>query len=195
MNNDLIFCLYRRKETVFTIEEVAQLFPKVSFESLRDRLYYFTKIGKLKHLHRGIYAKNDYFSLELANKLYRPSYISLETVLEKEGVVFQHYETIFAIAYLTKAAKVDGFSIQYRRLKAQILTNIKGIEQKDGYFIASRERAFLDAIFVYKNYHFDNLSSIDWDKVDSFKEIYKSKVLEKRVREYYQLYKEDNVKH
>src|SRR3990167_1110338 len=95
MNSDIILKLYSRPETVFTIDEICQLFPHIPYQSVQDRLYYFTKVGKLKRLHQGIYAKEGYSLFELANKLYKPSYISLETVLGQENVIFQYYETIF----------------------------------------------------------------------------------------------------
>ncbi len=195
MNNDLILKLYSRPETVFSIDEISQLFPNLAHKNIRDRLYYFTKVGKLKRLHYGIYAKEEYNSLELANKLYRPSYISLETVLAKAGVVFQYYETIFVVSYLTREVKLSEISIQYRQIKGNVLTNTQGIEQKSGYFIATLERAFLDAVFIYKNYHFDNLDAIDWEKVNELKKIYANKSFEKRVKEYYKLYQEDYGKH
>lgn len=195
MDNDLILQLYSRPESVFTVNEIAQLIPAISYKSLRDRLYYFTKIGKLKRLHRGIYAKKEYNPFELANKVYKPSYISLETVLVKAGVVFQHYETIFLVSYLTRAIKVNSTDIQYRQIKGDVLTNTQGIEQKTGYFIATLERAFLDAVYIYKNYHFDNLGAISWEKVESLKKIYKSKVFEKRAGEYYKIYQEEYGKH
>lgn len=191
MHNDVILKLYSRSETVFTLNEISQLFPDIAYESMRDRLYYFTKVGKLKRLHQSIYAKVDYNPYELANKLYKPSYISLETVLGSGNVVFQYYETIFVVSYLTRTVTVAESSIQYRQIKGEILTNTDGIEQKNGYFIATLERAFLDAVYIYKNYHFDNLGAIDWEKVESLKKIYKSKAFEKRVEEYYKDYKED----
>jgi len=192
INNDFILQLYYRPETVFTINEIAQLYPDVSYESVRDRLYYFAKTGKLKRPHQGIYAKNDYHPFELANKLYKPSYISLETVLAKQDVVFQSYKTIFVVSYLTRTITINETEIQYRQIKGEILTNTEGIDQKDGYFTATRERAFLDAIYIYKNYHFDNLGAIDWNEVEALKKIYKSKIFEKRVGEYYQLSKEEH---
>lgn len=195
MDNDLILQLYSKPESVFTINEIAQLFPNVSYKSLRDRLYYFTKIGKLIRLHQGIYAKKEYNPFELANKIYKPSYISLETVMVKGGVVFQHYETIFLVSYLTRAVNVNNTDIQYRQIKGDILTNTQGIGQNTGYFIASLERAFLDAVYIYKNYHFDNLAALDWEKIDSLKKIYKSKVFEKRVGEYYKIYQEEYGKY
>lgn len=195
MDNDLILQLYARAETVFTIGEIAQFFPNVSYKSLRDRLYYFTKTGKLKRPHHGIYAKKEYNPFELANKVYKPSYISLETVLSKGGVVFQYYETVFLMSYLTRTIKINNIDIQYRQIKGEVLTNTEGIEQKAGYFIASLERAFLDAVYIYKNYHFDNLSTINWEKIESLKKIYKNKVFEKRLEDYFKLYKEDYAKH
>lgn len=189
--NNIILKLYSKPETVFTLSEISQLFPEIAYESIRDRLYYFAKVGKLRRLHQGVYAKMDYNPLELANKLYKPSYISLETVLSVGNVVFQYYETIFVVSYLTKTVTVNNISIQYRQIKGDICTNTQGIEQKNGYFIATLERAFLDAVYIYKNYHFDNLGIINWEKVKDLKKIYNSKAFEKRVEEYYKDYKED----
>jgi len=195
MDNNIILLLYSRPQTVFSLDEISQLFPDLTYESVRDRLYYFTKVGKLKRLHQGIYAKEGYNPLELANKLYKPSYISLETVLAKGNVVFQYYETIFAVSYLTRTVTLTGATIQYRQMKGDVLTNLQGIEQKEGYFIATLERAFLDAIYIYKNYHFDNLGAIDWKRAAELKKIYKNKVFEKRVERYYLIYKENYDKH
>lgn len=189
--NDIILTLYSKPQTVFTLDEISLYFPKIPYENLRSRIRYFTNAGKLQRLHHGVYAKNEYNPLELANKLYKPSYISLETVLAKGGVIFQYYETIFAVSYLTRTVTLNETKIQYRQIKRSVLTNLIGIEQKTGYFIATLERAFLDAIFIYKNYHFDNLETIDWEKVKELKKVYKSKAFEKRVGEYYKIYQED----
>ena len=195
METDIILTLYRRPETIFTVNEITQLCPGISYESIRDRLYYFTKKGKLIHPHYGIYAKPSYNPLELANKVYTPSYISLETVLLREGVVFQHYETIFAVSYLTRAITVADVHIQYRTIRKDILTNTQGVLRHDGYAVASLERAFLDAVYIYKNYHFDNLGPINWEKVETLKSLYANHSFEKRLDGYYQEYKEDHVSH
>lgn len=191
MNNDVILQLYSRPETVFTVGEISQLMPKIPYESIRDRLYYFTKVGKLKRLKQGIYAKTEFNPMELANKLYKPSYVSLETVLFKGAVVFQYYETIFLVSYITRTVEVGDIKIQYRRMPGDILTNLAGVEAKEGYFIASLERAFLDAVYIYKDYFFDNLGAINWEKAGELKKIYNSKTFEKRIEDYYKDYKED----
>lgn len=191
MDNDIVLVLYSKPQTVFTMDEIALLFPHIPYNNLRNRIRYFTNVGKLKRLRQGVYAKIEYNPFELANKLYKPSYISFETVLAKGGVVFQYYETIFLATYLTREVEVNGVSIQYRQVKGMVLTNPEGIEQKENYFIATLERAFLDAVYLYRNYHFDNLGVIDWGKVDKLKKIYNNKAFEGRVEEYYMIYKED----
>lgn len=191
MNKDFILTLYSRPQTVFTLDEISLYFPEIPYENLRSKVRYFTNAGKLKRLHQGVYAKIEYNPFELANKLYKPSYISFETVLARGGVVFQYYETIFLASYLTRDIEVGEVNIRYRQIKGDILTNPAGVDQKDSYFIATLERAFLDAVYLYRNYHFDNLGTIDWGKVDKLKKMYSSKALNKRVEEYYIIYKED----
>lgn len=191
MNNNLILKLYSLPHTVFSIKEIALLVPDIYPNNLRRRLHYFVSVGKLKRLRRGIYAKNQYNPLELANKIYTPSYISFETVLLKAGVVFQYDETILVASYLSRHLTVDGNNIFYRQIGESSLLNRSGIEEKAGYFIASKERAFLDAVFLYKNYHFDNLGALAWERVFDLVSLYKSKALSKRVQEYYKIYKED----
>ena len=80
MKKDLILSLYSQPQTVFTLDEISLLFPQIPYENLRSRIRYFTNAGKLKRLRQGLYAKNEYNPLEAANKVYKPSYISFETV-------------------------------------------------------------------------------------------------------------------
>ena len=85
------------------------------------------------------------------------------------------------------------YTIEYRRLKKDILLNKQGIEEQENVVIASPERAFLDAVYLYKDYHFDNLSSLDWEKITELKNLYGSRRFLKRVEEYYQVYKEEHA--
>jgi hypothetical protein len=188
----MLLKIYQRPETVLTIDEIAQLSPDVAYKNLKDRLFYFTKTGRLIRLRPGIYAKPGYDPLELANKVYKPAYISLETVLFKGGVIFQTYKTIFLVSYLTRSVTVDNTELQFRKIKNTVLTNLSGIESQTGYFIANLERAFLDAVYVYRDYHFDNLEALNWDKVHLLKGIYQSRAFEKRVGEYYKSYQEEH---
>lgn len=194
MNKDFILTLYSNPQTVFTLDEISLYFPQIPYENLRSKVRYFTNAGKLKRLHQGVYAKADYNPLEVAGKLYKPAYISLETVLAKGGVVFQYYERIFVVSYLIREVSVGPITIQYRCIKDSVLTNTQGIEQKIGYSIATLERAFMDAVFIYKDYHFDNLGSLNWERVFELQPVYHSKAFDKRIKEYYKDYKEDYAK-
>lgn len=191
MKADFILELYKKPQTVFTFKEISLLFPEASYQSLKNKIRYAIRTEKLHNPRRGIYTKDKFNRFELANKIYAPSYISLETILQEKGIVFQKYATIFVASYLTRKIKVAGEEISYRKLKDEVLLNKKGIEEKNAYFCASAERAFLDAVFLYKDYHFDNLNPLDWKKVAEFKKIYQSKTLEKRVEQYYQIYKKE----
>jgi hypothetical protein len=150
-NKDFILSLYSSKNTVFTIGEIALLLGDSNCENLKSRINYYVKTGKLLNLRKSVYAKQEYNPLELAIKIYVPSYISLETVLEKEGVIFQKYETIFVVSYLSRKIQVNRHKIQYRRIKEEILINeVKNylgipmlVMQKEDIF-AHKLVAFLD---------------------------------------------------
>jgi hypothetical protein len=180
---DFILCLYQSKNTVFTIDEIAMLFGEDERKNLKSKINYYVKKGNLKNIRKGIYSKIDYDPLELATKIYTPSYISLETVLEREGIIFQKYETIFVVSYLSRKIEVDGHKIQYRRIKEEILINDKGVNQRENYAIAIKERAFLDIIYLYKDYYFNNLDVLGRDIISQLINIYRSKALNNKVKE------------
>ncbi len=153
-------------------------------------LHRYVKAGKLYQIRRGIYARDKNCDpMELATRIYTPAYISLETVLTREGVVFQHYDRIFVISYLSREILCDGRIYVFRKIKNNILINPLGIQKGRNYHIASKERAFLDTIYLNPGYHFDNLSSIDWEKCFAMVSIYDNKAMEKRLYSYYQLEK------
>lgn len=181
-----ILSVYSSKNTVFTTKDLALLWSESESNVVKRRAYRYVKSGKLYAVRRGIYAKDrSYDRFELATKIYTPSYISLETVLSKEGIIFQHYSQIFVAAYLTREITCDGETYVFRKIKDSVLVNLTGIDKKEGYFIASKERAFLDMIYLHKNYHFDNLSSVDWGKCFEMLSIYENKEMTKRLNSYH----------
>jgi len=181
--------LYKSKNDVFTIKDIALIWKENNFNNLKSKIKYYTDKGKLFKIRRGIYAKTkDYNILEAANKLYSPSYISFETILLKEGIIFQYSQEIFLVAPLSKQIKINKRKIIYRKLKDEILLNKKGIIYEDNYYRASKERAFMDMIYLNKNYYFDNLRTLDWRKCFKMLDIYKQKSLEKALNSYYKNY-------
>ena len=150
--------------------------------SLSKRLNYYVRQGLLLNPRRGIYAKPDYNPEELACLLYAPCYLSLEYVLQRAGVVFQYDSRLTAVGYLSRRVEVDGREYVYRRIKGTILANPQGIETTArGTNIATPERAFLDVLYLNKEYHFDNLRPLRRPKVDALLPIYQCRRLSERV--------------
>ena len=183
--------LLRTKNTVFTFKEISLIWQETNSDLIKRRINYYVKTGKLYQLRRGVYAKDkNYDKLELATKIYTPSYVSFETVLAQVGVIFQYYRQIFVASYLSREITIDDQAYSYKKIKDTVLTNSLGIETKENYSIASPERAFLDILYLYKDYHFDNLAPLDWEKIYKILPIYGKKIMEKKVKKYYEAAKE-----
>jgi hypothetical protein len=110
--------------------------------------------------------------------------------LAKTGITFQLYGQIFVASYVKRDVIANGQTYSYKRIRDSILTDHTGIEAKENYHIASPERAFLDVVYSNKEYHFDNLSPLNWEKVFEILPIYKNKNMEKRVNKYKKLIEE-----
>lgn len=189
---NLLSLILRFPGSVLTFKDIALIWGETRKQSIASSVSYYVKKGELYPLRRGIYAKDkNYNKFDLATRIYTPSYISFETVLAKEGVIFQYYGQIFVASYQSREISCDGQKYFFRKVKKSILTNQKGIEKKDGYAIASVERAFLDVLYLNTNYHFDNLSVIDWKKVFLLLPLYENKMLEKRVDYYYKTFQKN----
>jgi predicted transcriptional regulator of viral defense system len=182
---DYISSILRSKKTVFSFKDIALLW-RDSSNAAKVRVNYYVKKGQLLHLRRGFYAKDkNYDKIELASKIFTPSYVSFETVLAREGIIFQYYSQIFVASYLTRDVVCDGQTYSYRKIKDVVLTDNAGVINHHEHSIATKERAFLDTIYINKDYHFDNLSSLDWDKVFVMLQMYNNKRMAKKIKELY----------
>jgi hypothetical protein len=194
MQKKFIKTLLKSNQTVFTFNELLLMFKPPIIKAFQSQLTYYVKQGDLIHLRRGLYAKNkNYNYFELATKIYTPSYISFETVLVKSGIVFQHYDQIFIASYQTRDIECDNKLYSFKSLKPIILTNAIGIEIDKNYSIATPERAFLDTIYLYKEYHFDHLDPLNWEKVLAMVPLYNNKTMKERVDMYYKEYKKNHI--
>jgi len=184
--------LLRSPKTVFSISDISMLWGSQSSAAMYVRLNNYVKVGKLIRVHHGIYAKDkNYDRFELATHIYTPSYISFETVLTRTGVTFQYYKTIFVATYVKRELEVDDENISFLRMKDYVLTDTTGIEHVNNVPVATKERAFLDRIYLNKDYHFDNLDVLDWDKVFEILPIYRNKKMADRVQKYFKNYKKN----
>ena len=179
---DIIFEMYKASRTVFKINDISLLMGKEKNDALYKILHYYVRSGKLLNPRKGFYAKEGYKPEELACLLYPPTYISLEYVLQRAGVIFQYDSAITNVSYLTREIEIDGQSIRYRKIKGEILSNTTGIIlNKNNINIATPERAFLDMLYLNKRYYFDNLHVLNKKTVVKLLSIYDSQTLEKKV--------------
>lgn len=182
LQNELLLNLYKDKASVFTMPGIAMAYGQgLNRSTVKSRIIAYVKKGGILNPRKGIYAKPGYDEKELACLLYTPSYISLEYVLQRSGIVFQYNDEITSVGNLSRSVEIDGKVYRYRKIKGEILVDTTGIICKDNVNIASPERAFLDTLYLNSHYYFDNPSSLDKQKVLSILPIYKSKTLELRV--------------
>ncbi|MEJ2600605.1 MAG: type IV toxin-antitoxin system AbiEi family antitoxin domain-containing protein [Anaerolineales bacterium] len=179
--------ILRSNKTVFSTKDIALLWNEPSTAATRVRLNYYVKKGDLYRIRKGLYAKDrNYNKLELATRIFTPSYVSFETVLAQEGLIFQYYNQIFVASYLVREITVDQQTYTFRKIKTGVLINTIGIENVNETSIATKERAFLDALYVNADYQFDNLRSLNWEKVFEILPIYRNQRMAIKVTGLYE---------
>jgi len=184
---DIIFAIYKEARSVFRLNDIAMLVSESNFLSLNKKLNYYVRTGRLQNPRKGIYTKPEYDREELACTVFCPSYISLQYVLQKAGIVFQYDSRITSVSYLSRVIEIGGISFLYRKIKGSALVNTIGINRHNNHVnIASPERAFLDFFYLEKDYHFDNLDPLNREFIFKLLPLYQSKVLEVRVKMLFQ---------
>ena len=187
--DNILIKLYKLPNTVFATRDLALIWQESNKNRLNAKIAYYVKRGSLIRLRPGVFAKSrDYELKELGTSIITPSYVSFETVLREQGMIFQYYKSIFLASYTTRTIKCDKNIFEYKKLKNVVLYNTAGLINKDTYWSATAERAFLDTIYLAPNYFFDNLKPLNWDKCFELVKIYKNKQLILRLNKYYKEY-------
>ena len=180
---NLMLVLSASPRTAFNTKSVALLLNEKRDVSLTKRLNYYVKKGLLLNPRKGIYAKKNPNPEELAGLVFIPSYLSLEYVLQKAGVIFQYDSTITSVSYLSREIEMCGMNFRYSQMKKEILYNLNGIECHENFSIATPERALLDMMYLHSECYFDNLNVLNKKKIMQLLPVYQSVRLLERVRE------------
>jgi len=182
MKPDLIITLFQDNRTVFRLKDIAMLTGETDFLSLNKRINYQVSKGRLNNPRKGIYTKPDYNPEELACSLYTPSYISLEYVLQKAGVIFQYDTRITALSYLNRKVEIGGQVINYRKMKGELLINTEGILRQSNHVnIATPERAFVDILYLNGDIWLDHTKSLNKNLVTKIVSTFQSARLSERA--------------
>ncbi len=183
--DNLIAKLYQSPKTILTIKDLALIWEETKTVNLLSKIKYYAKQGALIRLTRGVFTKNKDFDVkELATSIYTPSYISFETVLREAGIIFQHYDSTFIAGPFSLTKKIAGHTITFRKLKESVLYSAHGIKNERNYSIATPERAFLDTLYLFPRFYFDNVRPISWERCFELVHIYENKQLIRRIKKY-----------
>jgi len=178
-----MFTLYRDSRTVFRLIDVSMLTGETDLLVLGKKLNYYVRKGLMLNPRKGIYTKPEFNAEELACRIYSPSYLSLEYVLQKSGVIFQYDSQMTLISYLSRSVVINHQNLRFRKLKGPVLINTTGIiRQSNQVNQACPERAFLDTLYLEPGYYFDNLHPLDKSVIKRILPVYQSKALNRRIK-------------
>ena len=140
---------------LFKLEDVFKYFPKAKRETTLNQLNFWSKKRYLENISRGIYKLSDFEIKDpflLANFIYSPSYISLESALNYYSII---PDIPFAITSVTinktKKFKTKDYGVfYYSHLKPDLFFGFKSIlvEKKYSYNIALPEKALFDYLYL-----------------------------------------------
>jgi len=154
---------------IFHTKDLANLWQINNANTLYTTLKRYAKQGLLFRIYKGFYSIkpiNELDPLLLGLKALREfSYVSAETVLAEQGIIFQSGNKITLISSKSKKFSIGDNNYYSRKLSDRFLFNPVGIEDNNGVKIASADRAAADLLYFNSKTYFDNSKKINWKKV------------------------------
>ncbi len=166
----------------FTISSLQGIF-RVTRESARTIAARLAKRGLLIRLRRDLYAlvNSKYSLFSLANALYQPSVISLESALNYWGLIVQVPQIIFSTSLRSYQCKADNTEFVYRHMAPSFIRF--GQMKVEDFYIAQPEKAFLDTLYMKTKGLVELLpEDVDMGKIDAELLAYYGRFYPGRVR-------------
>lgn len=167
------------------------------------RLSEWTKKGYIEKVRRGYYVFSDLVKNEqalyiIANNIYKPSYVSLETAFSLYGIIPESVYSIISVTSLKTNSFDAGFAVfKYRQLQSDLFFGYELINYNNYcYMLADLEKSLLD--YFYLNPHVDTINDIkglrfntfdlreklDIGKLKKYLSVFDSKELSSRVNKF-----------
>lgn len=182
----------------FTTNQVNLFYPNFD----RNNLTRWCKKGYIVNLRQGWYVFFEYktipnFNFYLANKIYKPSYISLHAALAFYGLIPEAVSQITSISTLKTANFKNGFGdFSYKNINEKLFFGyeLKPMKDKRNILFATIEKAILDFFYLYYFYNTEeemiNLrfdedilqGNFNKEKLLEYLQQFENKALEKRVK-------------
>lgn len=174
----------------------------------RNNLTRWTRKGYLIRLRKAYYAFAEYkgksdYALYFANRIYRPSYISLHTALAFYGMIPEAVTQITNVTSLKTASFTNDFgAYSYRNVKENLMFGyeLKPIGDKRTMQFATPEKALLDLLYLYPFYNNEQeIASLRLDEdylhddlnkelLKDYSASFQSKALDQRVKLLFKAY-------
>jgi predicted transcriptional regulator of viral defense system len=167
MSSDTITKLLGAKSPFFSVGSLQSLF-NLTRESARTKAARLARCGILIRLQRDLYtlANQKYSLFSLANALYQPSVISLETALNYWGLMVQVPQTIFSIGLSSYQCINENTQFVYRRIQPDLFRF--GQIKVEDFFIVEPEKALLDTLYMKSKGLVELLAEdVEFSKLDS----------------------------
>ena len=180
---------------VYSISDIEKHFP--GFDN--RRLVEWQHQGYIYKIRRGfysfsLYTKDENFQFFAANKIYSPSYISLESALSYYNIIPEGVFTVMSVSSRNSSTfDTPCGNFTYRHLKKSLFFGYKLVRFQNNVFkIAEPEKALLDFLYFTRLNTHDEIDSlrinkgvfedvIDLNKLALYQKLFNSKVLAKRV--------------
>jgi predicted transcriptional regulator of viral defense system len=141
----------------FSLDQIYSSYPLFD----RTNLTRWIRKGYIARLRQGYYTFPDYkskkdFSLYFANRIYKPSYISLHTALSFYGMIPEAVSQITSVTSLKTATFKNNFGdYSYKNIKEDLMFGyeLKEMDEKRRLMFATPEKALLDLLYLYPFYN------------------------------------------
>ena len=183
--------------TCFTINQIYAWQPNFN----RNNLTRWINKGLLVRLRQGLYTFPEYKSnldyfYYFANRIYKPSYISLHSALSFYGIIPEGVVELTSITTLKTKIFSNSFGqYSYKTIKNELFFgyDIRNIDDGKALLFAKAEKALLDLLYLYPFYKtVDDMKELRLDESFLYEEfnvyllkeylaVFKNKSLDKRV--------------
>jgi predicted transcriptional regulator of viral defense system len=161
-------CLYH-------VQDLAVLWNINNSNTLHTTISRYIRRGVLNNIYKGFYSTKPLSEINPLllglTSIHRYGYLSTESVLIEEGVIFQDIKYITIVSNISKRFQINKNNFLVRKMQEVYLKNKTGVLLKNGIRRATLERAVADLLYFNPDYYLDNTKNINWKKVKEIQKI------------------------
>lgn len=161
--------LLKQDKKLFHTNDLALLWQIKIPNTLYTAIKRYVQKGILTRIHKGFYSVIPIDKLDPVEVgigyLHGFAYLTTESVLVENGVIFQASDYITLVSSVSKKFTIGSYSYLVRKMKDEFLYQTIGLTEKRGIKVATLKRAVADMLYFNPNFHFDNRNIINWQKV------------------------------